>query len=118
MNDESFDEFAVGVADKDMRLTRRRSGVVLQLRRNADRLPCFQPIARLGAFAIDAHLARAQEFLQMAVRDSRKPPLEPTVEPDSGFVLIDVGDAAHAKLRTSASPANKAATDRTTEPTI
>ena len=50
-------------------------------RRHADHLAGLDAGVGLGAAAIDAHLAGAQQLLQMAEAQARKMRLEPAVEP-------------------------------------
>ena len=45
-----------------------------------------EPRIRLYSRAVDAHLSRAQEFLQMPERQRRIMRLEPTVEAHVGFI--------------------------------
>ncbi len=72
VDDKALDERLVRVATcpGGPRLFRGRADAV-DLRRKPDRLPRFEPVAGLGAFSVDAHLTRAQQFLQMPVRRAR-----------------------------------------------
>ena len=45
---------------------------------------------RLDAAAIDAHLAGAQQLLQMAEAQPRKMRLEPAIEPHARFAVLDL----------------------------
>jgi hypothetical protein len=55
-------------------------------RRNADRLPGLEPVLRLRALTVDAHLAFADDALDVGEAQARKPRLEETVHPHAGFV--------------------------------
>ena len=52
-------------------------------------------VAGLGAAAIDAHLARADQFLQMSEGETRIMMLEPAIEAHIRLVLAD-GDVRNA----------------------
>ena len=52
--------------------------------------PALQPRIGLHAPGVDAHLAGAQQLLQMAVGDVREMHAEPAVEPHAGLVARDL----------------------------
>lgn len=74
--------------------------------------------AGLDAFAIDADLALAHHFLQLALGEVREAPPEPAVQPCAGFALLHLDrlNTAHAiTFRMIISPTNSAATAASTE---
>ena len=68
---------------------------------NPDHLARLDPGVRLGAAAIDADLARAQQLLQMTETQPREMGLEPAVEPHAGLVgpNRDLFYACHMPVR-------------------
>jgi hypothetical protein len=86
----------------------RRGGHLLDFeRRDADRLPGGNPVARLGALAVDAQLARARPARDEAEADIGLMPLEPAIEPDAVVVIADGKGAAglaHPKILVSITP--------------
>ena len=48
--------------------------------------PALEPVLRVGALAVHAHLAFADDALDVAERQPGKPRLEEAVEPHAGFV--------------------------------
>ena len=76
----------------------RGGGAVDHVALRAHDLPRLQPLARLGALAVDPHLAGAQELFEPAMAEAGEMTLEPAVEPKLGLVFADGdgGDAAHA----------------------
>src|ERR1019366_39993 len=58
-------------------------------RRNAHRLPGFEAELGLRALAVHPHLAFANDALDMAERQARKPPLEKAIDAHAGFVGAD-----------------------------
>ena len=76
-------------------------GVLAQLRcvelerRNTHHLPGFQPVLRLRALAVHAHLAFADDALNVGERQPREPRLEEAVEPHAVLVTGD-GDGLDA----------------------
>src|SRR3954468_23440329 len=96
---------------------RLRRDFSLKLRRDADRLSCFQPVACAGALAVHANLPGAKHLLQRAVTQRGIMALEPAVEADASLLFVHLRGRAHAKARTSQSPANKAPTESATDAT-
>ena len=64
-------------------------------RRNADRLAALEPVLGLRALAVHAHLAFADDALDVGERQPREPRLEEAVEPHAVLVAGD-GDGLHA----------------------
>ena len=64
-------------------------------RRNAHGLSGFQSVLRLGALAVDAHLAFSDDALDVGKAQARKPRLEEAIDPHAVFVGRD-GDVLHA----------------------
>lgn len=85
--------------------------------RYADLLARLQALVGLGPPAVNPHLAGAQVLLKQTVGDLRQMPAEPAVEPDVGLVSGHRArlNAHRRNWRTSASPRNKAPTERITE---
>ena len=95
-------------------------------RRHADHLAGLDARVRLGAAAVDAHLAGAQQFLQMAEAQPREMRLEPAVEPHARFARFNryLFDTCHLgfqfvaavqpRLRTNHNPAKSASREITT----
>ena len=78
----------------------------------------FQPRVGLGARAIDADLARAEQLVDLDMVQVRPAALEPAVQAYAVLarVHIEGADLPHANSRrTSSRPANSAVTDSTTE---
>jgi hypothetical protein len=75
----------------------RRRRIVARLRRfeaqgrNAHRLSGFQPILRLRAPSVDAHLAFADHALDVGETQPRKARLKESIDPHAGFVCGDGG---------------------------
>ena len=74
---------------------RPRLGRIEPQRRNAHRLPGLQPVLRLGALAVDAHLAFADDALDVREAQARKPRLEKAIDPHAVLVGRD-GDVLDA----------------------
>ena len=91
--------------EKEAVLLRRRR-VVARLgrveleRRDAHRLPCFEPRLRLGALAVHTHLAFADDALDVTERQAGKSRLEEAIDPHVVLVRRNI-DVLHAggKLR-------------------
>jgi hypothetical protein len=89
--DQPLDEVAVGLGKAERRGKRRlRPRRLAQYGRHADVLAGFQARVRLHAAGIEAHLARAQQLLQMAVADIRKVRAKPAVQPHAGLIGRDL----------------------------
>ena len=58
-------------------------------RRHADHLAGLDARVRFGAAAIDAHLAGAQQLLQMPEAQPREMRLEPAIEPHARFARFN-----------------------------
>ena len=88
-------------------------------RRNPHALPGLEPRLRLGAGAIDAHLARAQDFLKLAEAERRIACLQETVEPEPVLAVLHRDDfnghVTNPQARPAARPSTKAPSDRRTE---
>jgi len=69
-------------------------------RRNAHGLPGLEAILRLGALAVDPHLAFADDALDVGEAQPRKPRLEKPVDPHAGFVGGH-GDVLHGRRHRS-----------------
>src|SRR5947207_2780780 len=72
-----------------LRRERRAFRLVELQRRNADLLAGFEPVLRVGAFAVHPHLAFANDALDVAEREPGKARLEEPIEPHVGFVARD-----------------------------
>ena len=77
--------------DKGAVLLRLRGVIARRRRRQRERrhthaLPGFEPRLRLGALAVQAHLAFAHDALDVAERQARKPRLEEAVDAHAGFI--------------------------------
>jgi hypothetical protein len=92
--------------------------LILQLRWNADGLAGFEAVTSTGALAVDADLAGPQQLFQRPVSERRVMTFEPPVEAQACLVFFHARGFTHAAIRTSQRPANKAATESTTEPII
>ena len=96
---------------------RGRQGCLVRQRGNANGLARLDAGRGLGAGAVDADLALAAALFDPALRQLRKAPLQPPVEPLVALPLGD-GDGLHAthaaKLRAKARPAKSAVMDSTT----
>ena len=55
-------------------------------RRNPDALPLLQPVLAVGALAVDAQLAFADDALDMGKRQAGKPRFQKAVDPHVGFI--------------------------------
>ncbi len=119
MDDEALHEVAIGILEgRRARRFRLVNALRLKLRRNADRLPHFQPVARVGASAVNANLPGAQQLFERPMAKRRIMPFEPAVETQARLALLHCCGRAHARLRTSQRPPNSAPTDSRTEPII
>ncbi len=80
----------------------------------------FQPVARRGAAAVNTHLARPQQLLQIDVADIGKVNAKPAVEPNAGlapFYLDRFDPLAHVSMaRTNDSPMKRAPIEAAKEP--
>ena len=86
---DRFQEFArllIGCVARRARLR-----LVEPQRRNAHGLAGLEPALRLGALAVDPHLAFADDALDMGKAQSRKPRFEEAVDAHAGFVGRDGG---------------------------
>ena len=74
-------------------------GIRLEMeRRHADALPLRQAGRNLDATAVDPHLTRADDLVQVSQREGRLPPLEPAVEAHAVFFTFDrQDDGTHAR---------------------
>src|SRR6185437_1041022 len=106
------------------RLAARRRRADVAQRRDADDLAGSDAIAGLGALAVDAHLAGAQQPLEAAMAEAREMPAEPAVEPE---LAVGGGDgnglnAAHRRYglscRGSPHPSGRAAAPPLPEPSL
>ena len=89
---DRFQELAglfVGFAPRRARLR-----LIEPQRRNAHGLPRLQPVLRLGALAVDAHLAFADDALDVGKTQAGKTRFEEAVDPHAGFVRRN-GDVLH-----------------------
>ncbi len=87
VQDRRFERLAV--ADLAERRRLRRPCVADGERRNAHRLARGKPRRSVDPRAIDAHLAGADELLQMAEAEAGIVQLEPAVEPHPRLVALD-----------------------------
>ena len=119
--DHPLDEVAVALGEPERRHHRRpRLRRLADHGRHAHLLPGFDAGIGLHAFAVDTHLAGAQQFLQVAVADVGKMHAKPAVEAQAALAarnLDGLDRRAHvSSQRVSHSPAYRARIESITEP--
>ncbi len=89
---------------------------VLQLRRQAQYLAAFETLVGFRAFAVDADLAGAQQFFQMAVRQCRVIAFEPAIQTDAAVFIGNMRAFRH--FRSPARAGDPQTVPRRREPPI
>ena len=108
--DRPLDQIAVALGEAQRRGNRRlRLGRLAHDRRHAQLLAGLQPGIGLHPLAVDAHLARAQQLLEVGIAHVRKMHAEPAVEAQPRLVALHLDGfdrSVHVGIaRTSHSPA-------------